>query len=105
MPKSDYYAALLGEINSLRVELPDNSKLVSQLSALERRTSRVTGRDSIDHAPGARDDLANAVAGSHPTRCPEGAGGRSLCSKSPPPRRPGRESRTLRIDADPPAAS
>ena len=29
---------------------------------LERRTSR-GGRDSIDHAPGAHDDLPNAVAG------------------------------------------
>src|SRR4029450_12286297 len=33
-----------------------------QLTALERRTSR-GGRDSIDHAPGAHDDIANAVAG------------------------------------------
>jgi hypothetical protein len=30
--------------------------------SLERRTSR-GGRDSIDHAPGAHDDVANAVAG------------------------------------------
>jgi hypothetical protein len=29
---------------------------------LERRTAR-GGRDSIDHPPGAHDDLANAVAG------------------------------------------
>jgi hypothetical protein len=29
---------------------------------LERRTSR-GGRDSIDHAPGSHDDLANAAAG------------------------------------------
>jgi hypothetical protein len=29
---------------------------------LERRTSR-SGKDSIDHAPGGHDDLANAVAG------------------------------------------
>ena len=28
----------------------------------ERRTSRI-GRDTIDHAPGGHDDLANAVAG------------------------------------------
>jgi hypothetical protein len=33
-----------------------------QLTSLERRTSR-GGRDSIDHAPGAHDDIANAVAG------------------------------------------
>ena len=28
----------------------------------EHRTSRI-GRDTIDHAPGGHDDLANAVAG------------------------------------------
>jgi hypothetical protein len=33
-----------------------------QLTSLERRTSRA-GKDSIDHAPGAHDDVANAVAG------------------------------------------
>jgi hypothetical protein len=36
--------------------------LISQLHGLERRTAR-GGRDSIDHAPGAHDDVANAVAG------------------------------------------
>lgn len=34
-----------------------------QLIGLERRTARGTGRDVIDHAPGAHDDLVNAVAG------------------------------------------
>jgi hypothetical protein len=37
-------------------------RLISQLCGLERRTSR-GGRDSIDHAPAAHDDVANAVAG------------------------------------------
>jgi hypothetical protein len=36
--------------------------MVMQLTSLERRTSR-GGRDSIDHAPGSHDDIANAVAG------------------------------------------
>jgi hypothetical protein len=63
LSKSDLYGALVGVVNSGRCELPDSSKLVSQLVALERRTSRGTGRDSIDHPPGAHDDLANAVAG------------------------------------------
>jgi hypothetical protein len=36
--------------------------MVSQFVGLERRTSR-GGRDSIDHAPGGHDDVANAVAG------------------------------------------
>jgi hypothetical protein len=44
------------------VDLLDNDRLVTQLTSLERRTSR-GGRDSIDHAPGAHDDLANAMAG------------------------------------------
>jgi hypothetical protein len=33
-----------------------------QLCGLERRVAR-SGRDSIDHAPGAHDDVANCVAG------------------------------------------
>ena len=49
-------------LNSNRIELLDHPRLVAQLCGLERRTAR-GGRDSIDHAPGAHDDLANAVAG------------------------------------------
>jgi len=62
LSKSDLYAALLGHVNSDRLELPDHAKLVAQLVSLERRTSR-GGKDSIDHPPGAHDDLANAIAG------------------------------------------
>jgi hypothetical protein len=36
--------------------------MVSQFVQLERRTSRA-GRDTVDHAPGGHDDVANAVAG------------------------------------------
>ena len=61
-PKSELYGELLPLINSRRVALLDNARLVSQLIALERRVSR-GGRDSIDHPPGAHDDLANSVAG------------------------------------------
>ena len=61
-PKSDLYAAALAAFNGARVELPEDRKLITQLCSLERRTSR-GGRDSIDHEPGAHDDLANAVAG------------------------------------------
>lgn len=61
-PKSELYGDLLPVINSRRVALLDDARLVSQLTALERRTSR-GGRDSIDHPPGGHDDLANAVAG------------------------------------------
>jgi hypothetical protein len=61
-PKSDLYRDLLPLINSRRVALLDHKKLVTQLVGLERRTAR-SGKDSIDHAPGAHDDVANAVAG------------------------------------------
>jgi hypothetical protein len=61
-PKSDIYLTLLPLINSGRVELLDHPRLTAQLCALERRTAR-GGRDSIDHAPGAHDDVINAAAG------------------------------------------
>lgn len=61
-PKSDLYRDLLPAINGRKVDLLDDPRLVAQLCGLERRTAR-GGRDSIDHAPGAHDDLANAVAG------------------------------------------
>jgi hypothetical protein len=35
--------------------------LIAQLLGLERRTAR-SGKDSIDHAPGGHDDVANAAA-------------------------------------------
>jgi hypothetical protein len=60
--KSDLYLDLVAFINSSRIELLDDTKLVNQLCALERRTAR-GGRDSIDHRPGYHDDIANAVAG------------------------------------------
>jgi hypothetical protein len=61
-PKSDLYRDLLPLLNAGRVELLAQKRLVAQLCSLERRTAR-GGRDSIDHAPGAHDDVANAAAG------------------------------------------
>jgi hypothetical protein len=61
-PKSALYAALLPIINSRGVRLVDNSRLVSQLVGLERRTAR-GGKDSIDHGPSGHDDVCNSVAG------------------------------------------
>ena len=61
-PKSDLYRDVLPLLNSKRVDLLDHPKLIAQLCGLERRTAR-SGRDSIDHAPGAHDDVANAAAG------------------------------------------
>jgi hypothetical protein len=60
--KNDIYRDLLPLLNSRKVQLLDDRRLISQLHGLERRTAR-GGRDSIDHAPGAKDDVANAVAG------------------------------------------
>lgn len=60
--RSELYGELLPILNAGRAELLDVPKIANQLIGLERRTSRV-GRDTIDHAPGAHDDLANAVAG------------------------------------------
>jgi hypothetical protein len=60
--KSDLYQELLPLLNSGRVALLDDRRLATRLTQLERRTAR-SGRDSIDHGPGGRDDLANSVAG------------------------------------------
>jgi hypothetical protein len=60
--KSELYGEMLPLLNSGRVELLDNSRLIAQICNLERRTGR-SGKDSIDHAPNAHDDLANAAAG------------------------------------------
>jgi hypothetical protein len=62
LTKSELYAALLPAINSARVELLDDRRLLAQLVGLERRTSR-GGRDLIDHGLGHHDDVVNAAAG------------------------------------------
>ena len=59
-PKSDLYRDLLPAINSRMVDLLEDARLFAQIVGLERRTAR-GGRDSIDHAPGAHDDVANAA--------------------------------------------
>ncbi|MER8845941.1 hypothetical protein [Mesorhizobium australicum] len=61
-PKSELYLALLPALNSGRVALIDNDRLIDQLVGLERRTSS-SGRDSVDSPPGGHEDVANAVAG------------------------------------------
>jgi hypothetical protein len=61
--KSQYYGELLPLLNSGRVDLLDDKRMISQLIGLERRVSR-GGRDSINHGPGAgqHDDKINAAA-------------------------------------------
>jgi hypothetical protein len=64
LTKSDLYLNLEPQVNTRRIELPDDEKLISELRSLERRRGR-SGRDIVDHPPmkSARDDRANAVAG------------------------------------------
>jgi hypothetical protein len=60
--KSDLFRDLLPLLNSGQIVLPKSDRLVNQLTGLERKVAR-SGKDSIDHAPGTHDDVANAVAG------------------------------------------
>lgn len=60
--KSELYIDFLPLVNSGAVDLLDHDKLVGQLANLERKTTRGK-RDTIDHGPGAHDDIANAAAG------------------------------------------
>jgi hypothetical protein len=61
-PKSQIYGDVLPVLNSGRARLLDHDRLVAQLCGLERRV-RAGGHDTIDHAVGGRDDVANSVAG------------------------------------------
>lgn len=60
--KSDLYLAMLPRVNAGTVELPDLPELLRELRGLERKRGS-SGRDRVDHRPGAHDDQANAVAG------------------------------------------
>jgi hypothetical protein len=62
MTKSEIYVEALPLLTSGVAELPDDPRLLNQLRSLDRRTGR-SGKDSVDHAPRAHDDIANAVAG------------------------------------------
>ncbi len=64
LTRSDLYKEILAPINSGAVALLDHDKMIRQFMTLERRTVR-SGKDSIDHPPGAgsHDDIANAVSG------------------------------------------
>jgi hypothetical protein len=60
--KSQIYQDCLPLINSRTAALLDDATLRRQLTQLERRTTR-GGKDSIDHPPRGRDDVANAACG------------------------------------------
>jgi len=80
--KTDIYRDLLAELNSRSVRLIDHSRLINQICGLERRT--LGGRDVIDHARGAHDDLVNAAFGelrlAKPSSHPPSVGGLNVIS-------------------------
>ncbi|MEI5677356.1 MULTISPECIES: hypothetical protein [unclassified Mesorhizobium] len=61
--RTDLYVTMLPAINSGRVSLLDNKKMVTQLVALERK-NKGGGKLTIDHpqGPNSHDDVANVVA-------------------------------------------
>ena len=60
--KSEIYREGLALINSRKIELLDDPRLINQLVSLERRTVR-GGKDSVDHPQGHHDDVANSAMG------------------------------------------
>jgi hypothetical protein len=60
---SDLFQRLVPLVNSRRIDLLDVPRLTAQLTGLERRTARASGKASISHPPGAHDYLAAVVAG------------------------------------------
>jgi hypothetical protein len=60
--RSTLYLELVPAVNSGRVRLLDNGELMRELRGLQRRRGP-SGKDKVDHVPGAHDDRANAVAG------------------------------------------
>ena len=63
LDKSALYNECLPAFMQKRVELLDDPKLLTQLRMLERRPRSGGRADSVDHAPKAHDDIANAVCG------------------------------------------
>ena len=62
LPKSDLFNVMLPLLNSGKIVLPKNTRLINQIVSLERQVGR-SGKDSISHPPNGHDDVANAVAG------------------------------------------
>jgi hypothetical protein len=61
--KSELYILGLPMLTNGTAVLLDNEALRNQLLSLERRASRGTGRENVDHPPGGHDDVANAAMG------------------------------------------
>jgi hypothetical protein len=63
LSKSEIYLSVLPSLNSGLVSLLHDQTLINQFAGLERRTGRGGARDTVDHAPAARDDVCNAASG------------------------------------------
>jgi hypothetical protein len=61
--KSELYVDLLPLLNSGRITLPRNDRLVAQIVSLERTVTRGSGKENIDHPRDMHDDAATACAG------------------------------------------
>jgi hypothetical protein len=61
--KNEIYLNFLPALNSGKTKILDLPRLRQQLLALERTTSRGTGRDVVNHPNAGHDDLINACAG------------------------------------------
>lgn len=62
LPKSQIYLECAPLFARGLVRLPDHPKLLRELRLLERHTHR-SGRDTVDHPRGERDDHSNSVCG------------------------------------------
>lgn len=62
LTKSELYLESLPLFAQGAVDLLDYQPLLMELAQLERRTAR-SGKDSVDHPPQGRDDLANSACG------------------------------------------
>jgi hypothetical protein len=62
LAKSEVYIECLPLFARGLLRLPDHAKLLRELRLLERHTHR-SGRDTVDHPKGGRDDCANAMCG------------------------------------------
>ena len=95
--KSELFRDLLPLLTSIKITLPRNAQLTSQIVSLERRVA-AGGRETITHPDRGHDDLANAVAGAAKLSRYGGYDweGRWICDDGPPPDDP--EARRKRVD-------
>jgi hypothetical protein len=62
--KSQIYLDWLPLVSSMRVEMLDDNRAIQQALSLERRVTRGSNREVVDHSPNSKDDRINAICGS-----------------------------------------